>query len=343
MSVNVFSSTTHESRNKPAPVTGNKVGPYRIALDAPILIGALQIATDSTEAGSTDSVIVATAHLARTGDMLLFTSGAVSGDFSTVHETATNSITLAQKLTSTLGAGITFTIYRPRPVAVDASGGLPVSGTVTVEPSYAEDDPITEGFLVGGTDITGTTFKAFKTTKISSDAIDITLDYFTVANATLGLDEGSGGLDRIRSLRDQDNNTAGSRGNLSVMSKTLVFDGSNWDRARGDTTNGLDVDVTRVSGTVSVSGAAKTTAAPTAVSVGVASTAVLGSATYKEIIFTNTSANTISLAFGNTAVLNSGVTLIGGGSSFVLDGVFTGTVNAIASVAASNLAVQAFT
>jgi len=33
-----------------------------------------------------------------------------------------------------------------------------------------------------------------------------------------------------------------------------LFDGTNFDRARGDTTNGLDVDVTRVSGTVTIAG-----------------------------------------------------------------------------------------
>lgn len=34
----------------------------------------------------------------------------------------------------------------------------------------------------------------------------------------------------------------------------LVFNGTTWDRARGDTTNGLDVDVTRVQGNVTVVG-----------------------------------------------------------------------------------------
>lgn len=36
----------------------------------------------------------------------------------------------------------------------------------------------------------------------------------------------------------------------TVGAATLVFNGTTWDRARGDTTNGLDVDVTRVQGTV---------------------------------------------------------------------------------------------
>lgn len=38
----------------------------------------------------------------------------------------------------------------------------------------------------------------------------------------------------------------------AVGSHLLLFNGSTWDRVRGDTTNGVDVDVTRVQGTVTV-------------------------------------------------------------------------------------------
>lgn len=38
----------------------------------------------------------------------------------------------------------------------------------------------------------------------------------------------------------------------TVGSANLLYNGTSWDRARGDTTNGLDVDVTRVQGTVTV-------------------------------------------------------------------------------------------
>lgn len=43
---------------------------------------------------------------------------------------------------------------------------------------------------------------------------------------------------------------------LQAMARTMLFNGTSWDRARGDTTNGLDVDVTRVSGNVTTVGAA---------------------------------------------------------------------------------------
>lgn len=38
----------------------------------------------------------------------------------------------------------------------------------------------------------------------------------------------------------------------AVGSHVLMYNGTSWDRIRGDTTNGLDVDVTRVQGTVAV-------------------------------------------------------------------------------------------
>lgn len=44
----------------------------------------------------------------------------------------------------------------------------------------------------------------------------------------------------------------------SVLGMGMLYNGTTWDRVRGDTTNGLDVDVTRVSGTVTVDGSGVT-------------------------------------------------------------------------------------
>lgn len=91
--------------------------------------------------------------------------------------------------------------------------------------------------------------------------------------------------------------------------------------------------------------AAKTPAAPTAATVGVASGLVLSPGTYREITFVITTAANVSLGFDSTAVLNSGVTMIGRGASYTLEGPITLAtgVNAIASAAATNLSIQAFT
>ena len=83
--------------------------------------------------------------------------------------------------------------------------------------------------------------------------------------------------------------------------------------------------------------------APTFATVGIISaTTGLAGGTYAKLMFCNTSTNTISLGFDNAAVTNRGIVLRGG-EKIVIDGPikFT-TVNAIASGASSNLAIQAF-
>ena len=89
---------------------------------------------------------------------------------------------------------------------------------------------------------------------------------------------------------------------------------------------------------------ALTPASPTAATVGVASAqAVATNSSRKGLILVNTSANRISLGFGATAVLDSGVTLYPGGSFSMGEyDFYTGAVNAIASAASSNLAIQEY-
>lgn len=88
---------------------------------------------------------------------------------------------------------------------------------------------------------------------------------------------------------------------------------------------------------------ALTAAAPAAASVGAGSGQVVASnANRKGLTLVNTSGNRISLGFGNAAVLDSGITLNPGGGVFVMDEYCFSTqaVNAIASGAGSNLAIQ---
>lgn len=85
--------------------------------------------------------------------------------------------------------------------------------------------------------------------------------------------------------------------------------------------------------------------APTAATVGVASASAVGAnAARKGLVLVNTSNNRVSLGFGQTAVLDSGITLYGPGGTFEMDEYTfdVGTVNAIASAASSNLAVQEY-
>jgi hypothetical protein len=87
-----------------------------------------------------------------------------------------------------------------------------------------------------------------------------------------------------------------------------------------------------------------TPASPAATSVGVASAqAVAANATRKGLDLINVSNARISLGFGAAAVLDSGVTLYPGGSFSMDDYSFDlGAVNAIASAAASPLAIQEY-
>jgi hypothetical protein len=79
-----------------------------------------------------------------------------------------------------------------------------------------------------------------------------------VIAAIVGYDGATLDMARTVSIGD----TASNPGIL--YSGTGVFNGSTWDRARGDITNGLDVDVTRVQGTVATAGSTAADAALTA-------------------------------------------------------------------------------
>jgi hypothetical protein len=90
---------------------------------------------------------------------------------------------------------------------------------------------------------------------------------------------------------------------------------------------------------------ALTASSPTFATVGTSSaSAVASNSSRKGLQLVNTSNTAISLGFGTTAVLNSGVTLQPGGSWEMSDRYFyTGAINAIAGLASSNLAIQEWT
>lgn len=85
-------------------------------------------------------------------------------------------------------------------------------------------------------------------------------------------------------------------------------------------------------------------ASPTFATVGIVSGLVVAAnALRKGLILVNTSANRISLGFGAAAVLDSGATLYPQGAYNMDEYDFDlGAVNAIASVAGSNLAIQEY-
>ena len=96
---------------------------------------------------------------------------------------------------------------------------------------------------------------------------------------------------------------------------------------------------------VSVAKTALTTSAPAQVSVGITSAElVAANASRKGLILVNNTLNTVSIAFGAAAVLNSGITMTPGGVYCMSEYDFsTAQIRAIASLAATIVSVQEFT
>lgn len=122
----------------------------------------------------------------------------------------------------------------------------------------------------------------------------------------------------------------------------MMFDGVTWDRLRGDSANGILVNH-GTNNIVSTKGDLEPEA-PTVAIVGVASAQhVAADSTRRGLHLRNLSQARISLGFGFPAVLDSGITLYPRDSYQMGEYDFDlGAVNAIASAAASNLAIQEY-
>jgi hypothetical protein len=114
-------------------------------------------------------------------------------------------------------------------------------------------------------------------------------------------------------------------------------------RRRVEVDNEVNVG-TLTLGTVNVDYASRTANSATFSTVGAASGVVLASnADRVGLYLTNSSANRISLAFGEAAVLDSGITLYPQQTFWMDESSFTtAEVRAIASAASSNLSIQEF-
>lgn len=97
------------------------------------------VASDAVEASSTVNAIVATAHVAKVGDVIEFTSGALSGQEVKVQAVSANLITLSESLASAPVAAVTFDILRHKYPVVDASGNFATSPIVTGPLQYTRD------------------------------------------------------------------------------------------------------------------------------------------------------------------------------------------------------------
>jgi len=88
---------------------------------------AYEVALDAVEANSTVEQINATLHAARKGDIIRFTSGALSNTEVKVWDVSANVIELAEDLPSIPAAAVTFQILRPKYPIVNIDGELPIA------------------------------------------------------------------------------------------------------------------------------------------------------------------------------------------------------------------------
>lgn len=93
-----------------------------------------EVGTDAVEANSTVSAIVATAHAALAGDVIKFTSGALSGKEVKAYSVSANEIVLAEDLSVAPSAADTFSIRRHVYPKASSDGVLAVSASVTPGP-----------------------------------------------------------------------------------------------------------------------------------------------------------------------------------------------------------------
>lgn len=139
-----------------------------------------------------------------------------------------------------------------------------------------------------------------------------------------------------------------SSNNLHVAQYIWDTNTLSWIKQTGSSgAVGSDVTVTNFPATQPISGTVNTknnltSNSPSAASVGITSSQILASnASRKGLVLINTSSANISLGLGVAAVLNSGITLYPGGTFNMDEYCFTtAAINAVASIAASNLGIQ---
>lgn len=122
-----------------------------------------------------------------------------------------------------------------------------------------------------------------------------------------------------------------------------VWDGATWDRAPGNATDGVKINL----GVDNDVKTALTSVTPTSstLSVGTSSAQLVASnVNRKTIIVTNTHASQrVTLNFGSTAVIDTGITIMAGGAYSMgeLD-YYSGVINVIASGASTVLSIAEF-
>lgn len=236
-----------------------------------------------------------------------------------------------------LDGGINYTTVFPNIIQAGAAPGTILNNgefTLAPGPGVTHVRVIASGFISGTVNVTIRANTVLPTPLATAEGFDGGDRPFTSVQLG-GLDNTvSGTFEHIESSTDTPNTGA-----TGLVTREV---------ARGQQTMAASIPVVVASDQtgIPIKKTDLTPSAPTAASVGVASAqAVAANANRKGLILVNTSTNRISLGFGSAAVLDSGVTLYPNGGSYSM-GEYDfdlGAVNAIASGATSNLAIQEYT
>lgn len=178
-----------------------------------------EVATDAAEASSTAYSIVATAHSALKGDVILLTSGALSGREVKVWAVSANLITLAETLPSAIATGVTFKILRHKYPSVDATGAVNVNAVIVEEALAADGGALPAQLKV----VAGYDGAAVQVIKTDSDG-ELQVDVVSSALPT-GAATGAAQTDGSQKTQivDGSGNVIGSTGNaLDVNLKTPI-------------------------------------------------------------------------------------------------------------------------
>lgn len=333
----------------PAALTGS--GNFKVAVQEALPAGANSIGTVDTElttadldtgAGTDTRAVVGLVYAESGGGTLVSMANplpvsAVTGSITSITTVGTitnvvhvddnaGSLTVDNPVLSVVGGGTEAAAQRVT-IASDSTGVLSVDdngGNLSIDDG---GNSITVDGSVTVTQATGTNLH----TVVDSGTISTITNVVHVDDNAGSLTIDNANLDVALSTRLKAADTLAAVTTVGTITNVVHVD---------DNAGSLTVD-----GTIAVSKTDLTPSAPTAASVGVASAqAVAASATRKGLILVNTSNARISLGFGSAAVLDSGVTLYPSGIYCMGEYDFDlGAVNAIASVAASNLAIQEYT
>lgn len=124
----------------------------------------------------------------------------------------------------------------------------------------------------------------------------------SIASLLFGYIQSTGDWDRCRMAGDNaDTLGTASTGHLQILSHNMIYNGAgSWDRVRGDITNGIDVDITRVPTPTS------STATLSNVSASTASTTLITANTLRlSAIIYNDSTSILYLKYGTSASTTS--------------------------------------